>query len=627
MQPVGSISHVSFTPSVDAPKSAPIAFCPTTSTKRLSDFKHVFSSPDLRNKFTQFLQNVFMQLDEKKFYRLMDDILSKNLSYEETYQELFARIGEAKKGIFSQLRTLKVIKQVLVGQLEKLLCKGAKVRGYVELGYTGRLIRQMKSQADIQITGKKSVVNESERLTDYVEAGFPRPYDAFIPLNDYAPLPKNTVELITCPIGLHHCPDEKLDAFIDSIHDSLVPGGSFILRDHDVQKQHANDRDLDALVNVVHSVFNAATGELFATEIKEKRNFKSLEDWTRILERKGFTRQSAPLIQEGDPTDNALIRFTKNAEEKDSLNALETHMRMSIPGYERAQEQTYLTTLEWHLVATAKEYSDFITTNAPNKFPHFRHIKVLWKAFIDSCRDGIRASSISKTASSEYMLMNLFMLFSTTSELAFRGLTATSQKQTKVTNCLASISSEYAEFIKATPFYNFPYFQKIKELARSCMSRESSIKDMALTAFSIMEFAAKGILSAPISYMYQGVEPGEIHLIVEDPENHYEAIHSFGRFKAIKTGRYLPFTETLRSMAHKNVQIVSIAGQKNVQVKVKTAVNQSLCIAGCSTLSEIPILTSTTHKYVRLNVEVNKLSKALKTLEEMGAEIAYIHDF
>lgn len=573
----------------------------------MDDFRHVFGSRELRAQFDLFLKNVFMQLDETKFHALIDDILSKNLSYEDSYQMLFDRIGEAKKSIFSAFRALKVIKQVLVDQIGKLLCKGAKVNGYVELGYTGRLIRQMKSQEGIELSGKKIVVNEKERPTDYIEAGFPRPYHRFIPLNDYAPLAldKESVDLITCPIGLHHCPAEKLQPFIASIEQAIRPGGSFIIRDHDVKT-----RDMNALVNVVHSVFNAATGELLQTEMKEERNFKSLADWTKILADHGFEPVAGTHIQEGDPTDNTLVRFVKRGDEQE---ALERFMRMSHTGYERAQEQTYLTTLEWHLVATAKEYADFIKENPPSDFPYFKHIGVLWKAFINSCQNGIRVSSLMRVVSSEYMLMNLFMLFSTTGELLFRGLTATSQKKSAVTNTLAAISDEYAEFIKTVPFYNFPYFAKIKEL---CQAPKHSFKDVALTAMTILEFAAKGIVSAPIAHMYQGLEPGKIHLIINDS----------GRPKAMQVERYLKFKDLLCDFAKRDIQVLSIAGQKRVQVKVKIAKDARFADS-VKILSEIPILTSNSHTYLRLDIAVNELTAQIKSLEELGGEISYVHDF
>src|SRR5688572_12209807 len=45
-----------------------------------------------------------------------------------------------------------------------------------------------------------------------------------------------------------------------------------------------------------------------------------------------------------------------------------------IPGYARAEDQTYLTFPEWYIVYSADEYADFISENPPSHFPHFRAI-------------------------------------------------------------------------------------------------------------------------------------------------------------------------------------------------------------------------------------------------------------
>lgn len=607
----------------------------TTPTTRKQQFQSVFNSERAREHFSLFLKNVFMSLDETKFYTLMDDILKKNPSYEELYSELSQRITQARPGriktLLSQFRALRVIKKVLVEQVQKLLCPKLTVEGYAELGYSGRLIRSL-NKAGISLLGSRTVINDKQRLTDYIEAGIPLPYHTFVPLQNYTPLTNSiqpeSLELVICPIGLHHCPSEKLDAYIQSIHAVIAPGGSFILRDHDVTTP-----ELDALVNVVHSVFNAATGETLETELEEKRNFTDLSSWCKKLEAHGFQLEQGSFTQDADPTKNTLVRFTKKSNEANTLTALERTMRLSYEGYRRAPEQTHLTSVEWHLVASAKEYADALKSAPPSKFPYLCHVKTLWETFVMSSYQAVQASTICRVISSEYMLMNLFMLVSTTGELVFRRISATNQ-ESSTTKKLAVISDEYAEFIKTVPFYNFPYMAKVKELWKAFCPKGviGAIQDLFLTAMTTLEFTAKAITSAPIAATYQGVEPGRIFMIVEDPDNcallKEYTVRISGQYKALHVPRYEPFTNLVKQLSENNIRIMSIAGQKNVQVKVKTPRHYALdAIEGTKKLGEIAIATSDTHKYVRLDVATTALSSTIKMLQEKECTATYIHDF
>lgn len=625
---------------------------------RLDDFRTIFGNEDLRQEFNKFLDTIFIQLDKEKLAHLIEEILQdESLTYEQMYEQLLARIGETKKGTFQNIRdrlkSLSILLETLIRQIGEILGEGGTVRGYAEIGYPGRLIRPLKGTVTLE--GQKVAVTDQERVGDYVETGFPRPYDKHVSLQGYPPLTTEleagSLELVTMPIGLHHIPEDQVDGYVQSISDVIKPGGSFILRDHDAQ----NDQ-LRRMANVVHSVFNAATGVEYAEEIQEERHFKPLAGWIEKVEEHGFRRVSEALIEQDDPTANALLRFVKLPSEGEELKYLETYMRTS-RHYTRAQQQTYLTTLEWHLVATADEYAEFTMDNALHRFPFFEHVHVLWQVFVDSCRDGIRASSLKEVLFSEYMLMNLFMVITTTLELLFKGMAYApltlfdrrgSSADTKIAKRLATISGDYAEYIEDTPFYKFNYFEAVRRLW-AAFKNDASISAPCRTLLSFyiatmatIDFVAKGVMSAPLNLAYDGVEPGTIHLIIRDPEgniaddevNGLKVIETVGDFKAIRVPRYLPFTTLIKDFAAEDVQFVSIAGQKHVQLKVQVNERTNLRIEGCTELSRIPILTQPEPEegdskefYVRLDVEVEKLHTVVQELTRQRAQIKYVHDF
>jgi SAM-dependent methyltransferase len=133
----------------------------------------------------------------------------------------------------------------------------------------------------------------------------------YIPMADYKTqfstiIKKESLDLITIYIGFHHCPIDLRIPFISSIRDTLRVGGKLILRDHD-----CNSTDQKTIVALAHDVFNMGTNETWKYNDEELRNFYSLDFICQFIEKLGFQFDKRTLFQEGDPTKNALMLFTK----------------------------------------------------------------------------------------------------------------------------------------------------------------------------------------------------------------------------------------------------------------------------------------------------------------------------
>ena len=115
-----------------------------------------------------------------------------------------------------------------------------------------------------------------------------------------------SADLVTCYIGLHHAPPDGLEAFVRSIERIVRPGGVFVLRDHDVTTP-----EMDDLVSLAHTVFNAGLGLPWSENRRERRHFASIEKWVQRLESIGFVDLGRRLRQANDPTDNLLLGFRK----------------------------------------------------------------------------------------------------------------------------------------------------------------------------------------------------------------------------------------------------------------------------------------------------------------------------
>lgn len=282
----------------------------------ISPFKLLMASESLKTKFAGFLKNVLQRVNDKKLYALLDDILQYKDTHAEIYQELCDRLPEivpsAISTVSNVLSSLSHIKTDLAAQAAILLEDTEEIIGLVEIGYPGRFINGFTKQ--FKVTGNIVAVYEGPALTDYIQTGFPRPYSQFAKL-DYANptlanLPDNSAEVITCYIGLHHFPTDKLPAFLNEIRRVLKEGGHFLLVDHDVDCEESY-----LFAVMAHVIFNAVNGISLQDELQEIRNFQSMAYWQEKLREHGLgydvQAPDVPLIRDGDPSRNRMTCFKK----------------------------------------------------------------------------------------------------------------------------------------------------------------------------------------------------------------------------------------------------------------------------------------------------------------------------
>ncbi len=284
-------------------------------TDKASEFKTVFSDTKGSDAFYRFLQVVFNLFPEDKFHLLIKETTEKGTTDEEIYKTVQSKLPSIKPFLSEltySLPALKKQKREMTKQALQLLDKRNSINGYVEIGSTGRYISSLRKE--IKVAGNIFIINDfapNNSIAEIMERGQIAKIGTYINLNHYAPInekdiPSESVDLVTCHIGLHHCPVEKLQAFIQSINRILRKGGAFILRDHDVKNEN-----MVAFCALVHTVFNLGTNVKWETNANEFRSFKPVEEWSKLVSQYGFTDSGKRILQDKDPSDNTLMQFIK----------------------------------------------------------------------------------------------------------------------------------------------------------------------------------------------------------------------------------------------------------------------------------------------------------------------------
>lgn len=280
-----------------------------------SEFKAVFSDPKWNKEFHRFLQVIYHLYPEDKFHKLIETTSKEKNTDEEIYktvQKNLPKIKPALADLTYALPALKKQKKEMSRQVLQLLGNKKQINGYLEIGSTGRYISNLRKH--IKLTGPVFITNDiapNNSVADVFERGQIAKLGKFIPLT-YLPLPKEIIpdeslDLVTCHIGLHHCPIELLDGYIRSIRRVLRKGGMFIIRDHDVKTA-----EMATFVSVVHTVFNLGLNISWETDHAEFKSFKSFDEWSKLITSYDFKDTGARIIQDRDPSDNTLGCFVKN---------------------------------------------------------------------------------------------------------------------------------------------------------------------------------------------------------------------------------------------------------------------------------------------------------------------------
>jgi len=280
-----------------------------------SEFKAVFNDTKWSDDFYRFLQVIFHLYPEDKFHQLIKEETAAGKTDEEIYKSVQSKLKSIKPFLSEltyALPALKKQKKEIVRQTLELLGGVKQINGYVEIGSTGRYISQLRKET--KVTGPIYLINDfapTNSPGDIMERGQLGKLGTFVDINGYdsissSIIPDASIDVVTCYIGLHHCPVAKLDGFVRSINRILRSGGSFVIRDHNVKTP-----EMATFVSLVHTVFNVGLNETWEFEAKDFKNFKPANEWAAIIEKGGFKDAGKRILQDKDPSDNTLMLFTK----------------------------------------------------------------------------------------------------------------------------------------------------------------------------------------------------------------------------------------------------------------------------------------------------------------------------
>ncbi len=584
-----------------------------------------------RQEFKGFFTDVLNQIDEEKFHKIAEPICSQsnaegNTDYSFVLNELQSK--SANPSVFTLLSSLKSQVGLLTIQTSSLMPDKPNIKNIMQIGNSGAYLKSLGDE--LRVTGSSYLVDESGNdLAGYAQnfdinkplSGF-RSYDKFLPIDDYKPItseiPDNSIDLIVAYIGLHHIPEDKLDAFISSIYRVLSPSGSFVLREHD-----SKDSDSLLYAHAAHTVYNAVTAqEPPAREESEIRNFQPMSYWKDKMMQHSMVQHGNSLLQDNDPTLNTLIRFVKD----DNLVIRN-----------RPEINKYLTASEWNDVAQADSRAKFMEENPSYKYHYFSDALNSASVGFNSWLKSALQFGFSKATFSEYGFMNTFI--STTSTLSnlyngFKSLVVgafSDDKSFLERQKALHVEKDYAEFIHHTPWYKFDFMKYANESGGFAKNPWFYIESKAN---ELMAKIVSGSGNAGDDLTIDIKVNGQVSQdMVRALDAEAEVIGQNNFQTAMRAPRYEKFTEFVKGLVENNVKISEIAGNTKIVVRIDQEYNGTIYNNAAKNLCFTeqvckPLYSWQDESTIHTTVEVNTedLDYLIHGLAENFAELGHIYD-
>jgi len=314
-----------------------------------------------------------------------------------------------------------------------------------------------------------------------------------------------------------------------------------------------------------------------------------------------------------------------------------------VKGYFRNESATYLTLPEWYIVYSADEYASFVKSRAPSRFPYFSAADQYWRYYEQACRatkrvypfdpgNHLTLGVIGMSFWAENVAKGLYenTIGVLTENIGFY--------HTDEDLFARKTAQEYAEFIHATPWYEFPFATKLKRLwTQTPLWGPEPVRKWERRLVLSVEYTVKAVYGWLIGLGTRSVYQPEdlvIHAWLDDAP---ERIFADTRIRKVKTlgprsyivalPRYAAFTPVVTALVKQGVRFHGLAG--NNEILLTAIAPRELDLhptSGGIVLSE-EILTNPATKRIGVRAPVRTLHVILTDLPTRGASVEHLYDY
>jgi len=312
-----------------------------------------------------------------------------------------------------------------------------------------------------------------------------------------------------------------------------------------------------------------------------------------------------------------------------------------IPDYYRPESKTYLTLPEWYIVYSTDEYADFIATNSSSNFPYFGAVGQYWQSYVDVCNE-IRGR-YPFNGDSQFTLAFIGISFTAENMLkgAYEGTIGrltdwiSSDVPTEEEVYAAQVAQDYGEFMHVTPWYFFPFREKLQGLWKeTSMWGPNPIRKWERKLALTVEYGGKLLYSSFTNLgaqaTYGGADVEKIYAVTEgitgdmlSPD--LEVVEEIeGGRQLIRITRFEYFSDTVPGLLERGVRFEEIAGNDEILFTLLGPQDADYNFKYGDYLFDLPILTQPGQTRAAVKVHVTDMAQFFEELNERE-EIQFEH--
>jgi hypothetical protein len=314
-----------------------------------------------------------------------------------------------------------------------------------------------------------------------------------------------------------------------------------------------------------------------------------------------------------------------------------------LSGYLRAEAFTFLTVPEWYIVYSTDEYAAFVRREPPSAFPYLSAIGQYWGAYGAAC-DATRGrypfemgyhvmlGVIGVSLTAEY---GIKAIYENTIGRATEWLFSTDTPEDVFA---AGVAAEYGKFMHTTPWYQFPFADRLSTLWRDVpwwgprvvrkWERRLAISAElgAKAAYGwVMGLGSQAAYGAEDLTTYGRIARVDVRTLAAAGGR---LVPSKDPFPVVALPRYEAFTPALLTLVDRGQRFRDIAGNDDVVVGLRAPdPGEVPLVSGASIVGRQRLLTTPGRARVTVLVPVTRLHEALAAWRTRGLTVEHVYDY
>jgi len=316
---------------------------------------------------------------------------------------------------------------------------------------------------------------------------------------------------------------------------------------------------------------------------------------------------------------------------------------IKIPGYRRAEGDSYLTFPEWYIVYAYDDLAGVTRQSSESAFDYLESIRGFWTSL---CGATATAGAIG-SGTLDQRITNYIIGLSFTAEMALKGLyertigaltvLARGEKRTPEDEFALRLLDDYAAFLRQTPWFRYPFGRELATFWKETpLSGGNPVRKFERRIALTLEYATKAVYARAIGWL-ASYSPADLQIMSVLDRLDEADLRADGRvrkvadldggFVLIETPRYQEFTDIIRGLGARGRHLSEIAGNHRILVTVLTPSQAVVEATGAKEIFSIPVQSRPGWRRAGLDVEVTHLTEMISAVERRAAVFEHAYDY